>query len=501
MKIILRAPAFLRRLARPAAPLTKNNLPAKINERFARRNKFTGVSGCRLPLIAAACALTLSPPPLANAQNSASPFLRMADIHGDHVVFTSEGDLWLGSVQAGTAQRITSHPGIEARAHFSPDGAMLAFTAQYDGGVDVYVMPLAGGEPKRLTYDPSGAQVVGWTPDGKFILYRSRRNSGERRNRLWRVPVGGGMPSMLPIPQVEHAALNADGHTYAYVPVSVEWQHWFRYQGGQADQIWLADTDAKTFKKLTTDAGVNTTPVWAGDTLYFVSERDGLANLYRLDPKTGKSAPATHYSDYAISYPASDGKRIVFQHGNGLALFDPAAGRTQELHFALNSDRIHARMRRVPLQPALDTAAIGPTGKRVLVEARGQIWSLPVESGDARPVALLPGSRSQYPAWSHDGRQMAFVSDRSGEEQIWIAPTTGTSPARQLTRSHQGPLGALLWSPDGKTIATSDREARILLADTASGEITLVDQADRSGAYDSFVDPVAFSPGRKMAGL
>ena len=449
----------------------------------------------RLTIVATLAISLLSP--LAHAQNPEAPFLRRADIHGDRVVFTSEGDLWLGSIQAQTAQRITSHPGIESRAHFSPDGNMLAFTAQYDGGTDVYVMPIVGGEPKRLTYDPSGAQVVGWTPDGKFIQYRSRRNSGERRNRLWQVPVGGGMSALVPIPQVEHAALNADGHTYAYVPISAEWQHWFRYQGGEADDIWLADTSAKTFKKLTTDLGIDTTPVWVGEAIYFVSERDGFANLYKLDPKTNKTTEVTHYTDYGISYPSSDGKRVVFQHGHGLALFDPATSKTQELRFALNSDRIHARPRRVPLQPAMNMAAIGPTGKRVLVESRGQIWSIPAEAGDARPVALLPASRSQYPSWSRDGKQMAFVSDRSGEEQIWIAPTTGTGQARQLTRSHQGPLGPLVWSPDGKTIATSDREMRILLADTTTGEMTTVDQTDRGGSYDATVDAVAFSPDGK----
>jgi tricorn protease len=433
----------------------------------------------------------------AHGQGPGTPFLRRPDIHGDQIVFTSEGDLWLGSVQNGTAQRITSHPGVETNAHFSPDGKSLAFTAQYDGGADVYVMPLGGGEPRRLTYDPSGARVIGWTPDGKNVLYRSRRNSGEGKNRLWRVPVAGGMPSLLPIPQVEHAAIHTNGHMFAYVPVSAEWQHWFRYRGGEADDIWLADTEAKTFKRLTTDPAVDTTPVWVGDTIYFVSERDGMANLYRLDPKTGKTAEVTHYTDYGILYPSSDGKRVVYQHGNGLALYDPTANKTQELKLALNSDRIHARMRRVPMQPAINSVAVGPTGKRILVEARGQLMSVPVENGDSRPVANSPGSRTQYPAWSRDGKQAAFVSDRSGEEQIWIAPAVGTGQPRQLTHDHQGPLGPLLWSPDGKYIATSDREMRIFLADAMTGEMILVDQADRGFTYDTILSDYSFSPDGK----
>ena len=434
---------------------------------------------------------------VACAQESTAPFLSHPDIHGDRVVFTSEGDLWLGSIEAHSAQRLTSHPGIERNAHFSPDGSLLAFTGAYDGGIDVYVMPVQGGEPKRLTYDPSGALVLGWTPDGKYILYRSRRLSAERKNQLLRVPVAGGMPEALPIPQVEHAAMNPDGHRVAYVPVSAEWQHWFHYRGGQADDIWLTDTSTKTFRRLTDNPAIDTTPVWAGNDLYFVSERDGLANLYRLDLKSGKATAVTHYTDYGIQYPASDGKRILYQHDHGVAMYDPALNKATELRFELHSDRIHAREKRVPILRNLNSVAVGPTGKRILVEARGQLMSVPVENGDARLLAAQPGSRQEWPAWSPDGKQVAFLSDQSGEEQIWLAPALGSGEPHQLTHDHKGPLHRLQWSPDGKYLATTDREQRILLVDAASGNITLVDQTSVGSSYDDVNDSYRFSPDGK----
>ena len=420
-------------------------------------------------------------------------FLRRPDIHGDQVVFTSEGDLWLGTISTRIAMRITSAEGVEGPARFSPDGRLLAFTAHYDGGTDVYVMDAGGGMPRRLTWDPTGATVLGWTPDGASVLFRSNRNSGTRRNRLWSVPAGGGSARLLPVPYAEFASMSRDGHRIAYVPVSAEWQHWKRYRGGNADDVWLADTAAHTFRRLTTDPGVDTEPVWVGDAIYFVSERDGHANLYRLDLSSGAATPATTYTDYDIRYPGTDGSRVVFEHGDGLALYDPATGRSEELRLNLHSDRIHARERRVPALKNLVGVVIGPTGKRLLVSARGQILSAPVEHGDVRTVAVQPGSRCQYPSWSADGKQVAFVSDRSGEEEVWVMPSSG-GEARQVTRDHKGPLGPLVWSPDGKHIATSDHEMRILLVDVAGGAIRVVDQADRGGSYDLLNDSYRFSP-------
>jgi tricorn protease len=280
--------------------------------------------------------------------------------------------------------------------------------------------------------------------------------------------------------------------------VSAEWQHWKRYRGGNADDIWLADLAAHTFRRLTTDPHIDTEPVWVGNEIYFVSDPDGHANLYRCNPESGAITQATRYTDFDVRYPGTDGARLVFEHGTGLALYDPAADRTEELRFDLHSDRIHTRERRVPALRNLFGVAIGPTGKRILVSARGQILSAPVEQGEVRPLAAIAGSRCQYPAWSVDGKQVAFVSDQSGEEQVYVVPSTGGT-ARQVTKDkdHIGPLGPLTWSPDGKRLATSDREMRIFLVDVESGAMTLVDQADRGGSYDVVLSSYRFSPDGK----
>lgn len=426
-------------------------------------------------------------------------FLRRPDVSGDQLVFESEGDLWLGSLERGVAMRVTSDEGHEGPAYFSPDGTTLAFTAQYDGGTDVYSMDVTGGVPERLTWDPNGATVLGFSPDGEHIVFRSRRGT-TRRTRLWQVPTAGGPAELLPVPYGLFATLHDDGRI-AYVPFSGEWQNWKRYRGGFADDIWLATpssgTDGiPTFRKLTEDLGVDTQPVWVGDRIYFVSERSGVANLHVLDPGDGSSRAVTTYDDFEVRYPQTDGRLVVFEYGNGLALHDPASGDTRALDLDIRSDRIHARPRRVSALDHLFQTELGPTGKRILVSARGQILSAPAEEGDVRVVARDEAARCQYPAWAPDGRHIAYVSDVSGEEQVWLVPASG-GEARPLTADHTGPLGPIVWSPDSERLLTSDREMRILLVDVASGATTLVDQSSRMSAYDHYISDYRFSPDGK----
>jgi tricorn protease len=395
---------------------------------------------CLSPALAHAQAGAVVRTPPAPALSS-SAFLHWPDIHGDRVVFTAEGDLWLGSITDGSAERLTAHPGVESRAHFSPDGEKIAFNGQYDGASDVYVMPTVGGSPVRLTYDAYRPAVIGWSPDGTNVLYKSSRRSNIGTNSLFQVKAGGGAPVALPIPQVEQASMNADGTRIAYVPVSADWQHWYRYKGGEADHLWLTDTKAHTFKRLGDFDGIDKDPVWVGDTVYFISQRSGVPNLWRIDPATGKAAAVTHYrvtaygdtkasyTDYEIDHLSTDGKRLIFEHGQGLALYDPADNQTRELRFRLASDRIHARPRRVTLDGWINSAALGPTGKRLAITARGQLLSAPVKEGDFRQLAPMPGTRTKSAAWSPDGTQVAFVSDRSGEEEIWLTASAAGKAA------------------------------------------------------------------------
>ncbi|MEA2554428.1 MAG: tricorn protease [Fimbriimonadaceae bacterium] len=419
------------------------------------------------------------------------------DIHGDSVIFTCEGDLWLGSMKDHAARRVTSHPGVEYNAHFSPDGKMVAFTGSYDDSRDVYVMPLEGGAPQRLTYDTGYAEVQGWAPDGKFVIFRSRRNNPPGGiNRLYEVPVGGGQAKMLPVPQGEFADLNEQG-LMIYVPVTVEWMNWFHYQGGGADDIWLADLPHKKFTRLTDNPSVDTTPVWAGGDVYFVSQRAGTSNLFKLDPDSKAVKQLTQLA-LPVRYPGSDGEQIVFQTGPNLGVYNTKTGKAETLAFDLNSDRIHAREQRVPLAPEVGAVAIGPGGKRVAVEARGQVWSIAAENGDARVLENKPGARAMNPVWSPDGKKVAYLTDRSGEYQVWVDNALGSSEPTQLTKDLKGEYRDLVWSPDGKWLATAERSTQLVVINAEKGAVQQVDISPNYSSYDSFRPEYSFSADSKL---
>lgn len=424
-------------------------------------------------------------------------FFSRPDIHGDMVVFTAEGDLWLGSISSGEARRITSDPGLETFAHFSPDGTMLAFTAQYDRNNDVYVMPIGGGSPKRLTYDPATATVLGWTPDGKNVIFRTfRGNFNTDQHRLFTVSVNGGLPKQMPVPTGEFAAVRPDGKEMAYVPGSAEWMNWFRYQGGEADDIWLTDLTGRNFKKLTDNPGIDTTPCWLGDKIAFAQAKgSGLASLCLLDPETQSVTQLSHFDDQPVRYPASDGKRVVFQKGATIWLYDPTGG-VRELHFVLNSDRIHMRPHSVAVATTFREAALGPTGKRLILESQGQLVSVAAENGDSRTLEGDSSGRAMHPAWSPDGKHVAYISDKGGEEQIYLIDSLGGTP-KKLTKDLHGEHFDPVWAADGKHLAIGDREMRIQLVDATTGEVKPVDQSDRAGSYDTVNSDYTFSPDGK----
>jgi len=389
-------------------------------------------------------------------------FLTRPDIHGNLVVFTAEGDLWLSDISSGLARRITSDPGVETDAHFSPDGSKIAFTANYDGGADVYVMPVIGGAPKRLTYDATGAQVVGWDPDGEHVLFRTESKlyasycEQISTYQIFTVAVAGGEPKLVPVPKANFAALNSDRHTLAFVPDSNEWMNWFRYEAGEADKIWLADLDKKKFEKLTDSKGVDTQPTWLGKEIYFVSERSGVRNLWKLDPSTKKASQVTFSTDHPVRHPSSDGKRVVFELGPRLALYDPAVKKTETLSVHLDSDRIHARPYQFPVAQT-ESLSIGPTGKRVAIVSRGQLVTVPAGEGTMHTIVSDSAQRVQSPAWSPDGKKLAYISDASGEEQLYLAdPVDGAQP-KQLTTALKGEHGSLVWSPDSKFYSVGAR--------------------------------------------
>lgn len=422
-----------------------------------------------------------------------APFLRTPDVHGDQVVFTCEGDLWLGSLSRLDAVRLTRHEGTEVNARFSPDGSMIAFTAEYDGAREAYVMPTSGGVPKRVTYRHDYAFVQDWTPDGKSLLIQGR--SLPRSFALYEVPASGGPESRLPLEFASHAAYAGQGQL-VFTRFYRAFNAWFHYKGGMQNQVWTADLSAKRFRQITNVEGTNEYPVPAAGRAVFANERDGVFRLMAVPLAGGTPKVLGSPSPVEIRELAGDGVRVVYERGRGIEMADPATGQITALPFRLVSDRMHMVPFHTSPDPHLGAFAISPTGKRVLAEARGQILDLPVGDGEARVWKRRDGARLRLPRPSPDGKSVAFTSDASGEQQLVVANLDG-SEERTLTTDSKRQIVALRWSPDSKWILLYDSEMRLRLIDAATGKDRLVHQEILSWSPT----PTAFSPDSKWIAL
>jgi tricorn protease len=346
--------------------------------------------------------------------------MRLADIHGDQIVFTYEDDLWLVSDQGGYAHRITRDAGTESYARFSPDGTKLAFTASYDGGTDVYVMDARGGVPTQLTFAPGRDRVVDWFPDGSAILFRANRVAPFRAEELYRIDVDGGMPERIPVDRGGLASLNADGTKLAYNRISRENATWKRYQGGEAQEIWIADFSNGDISRLTDWKGTDNYPMWYGGKVYFTSDRyEGTLNLFSQDPATGDVQRLTSFDDYDVKYPAMGDGRIVFQYGGHLHVLDLADGSDREVDIQIPTDEVLMRPDWIDVSSRSGSFGLSPDGSRAVLESRGEILVYPVEDEDGDPFNLThsSASREKNAAMSPDGQ--------SGS----LPPTAGARPA------------------------------------------------------------------------
>jgi tricorn protease len=341
------------------------------------------------------CALVFAS--LASAQ--AKP-LRFPDIHGDKVVFSFAGDLWLASATGGTARRLTAHPGVEVFAKFSPDGKWIAFTGQYDGDEQVYVIPAEGGEPRQLTFYPARGpltprwgydnQVYGWAPDGKSILFRSLRDSGgSSETRLYTIPVEGGLPVALPMPDSGAGTFSPDGKRVFYSPLFRDFRTWKRYQGGWAQDLYVYELSSNNVEQITNHPRTDRDPMWIGDKLCFASDRDGTLNLYSYDLKTKQTAQLTRSKTYDVRWPSNDEQgQIVYESGGELRVFDTRVGRDRELKIDVPDDGLHRRASRIPVTGNLEGFDLSPKGQRAVFVARGDVFTVPIEKGPTRNVTL-----------------------------------------------------------------------------------------------------------------
>jgi tricorn protease len=402
------------------------------------------------------------------------------DIYKDKIVFTYENDLWLVSTAGGTATRITSFPGNEYSARFSPDGKSIAFTAGYDGAYGVYVMPAEGGEPVRLTYTLGSAQSIAWTPDGKRIVFRSSfENFISRDPNLYFVDKDGSAPERFPIDRGGLCSFNPDGNKMLYCRKGNEDYYWKRYKGGQYQDIWMYDFKQKQFTAISDYVGKNSFPMWIGDKMYFVSDRtNGVANLYVEDLGTKAIKQLTSYTDFDVMWAENDGGQIVFIQNGYINIFDTKTSQVKKISVTIPSDRWRMRDRVINPKEYVHTANVSNDGKTAVLESRGDVFTVPTGKGTTKNISNTPGTREMYPQISPDGKWIAFFSDKSGEYQLYMQSTEG-GEWTQLTTKLDKFIYHLSWSPDGKKVLFGNREFAIFYVDIDTKKLTEVDRSNQ----------------------
>jgi tricorn protease len=435
--------------------------------------------------------------------------LRFPDLHGDKVVFTYAGDLWTAPASGGLASRLTAHPGVEQFAKFSPDGSQVAFTGQYDGDEQVYIVPATGGVPKQLTFFPARGplpdrwgydnQVYGWTPDGKAVLFRSMREGWTMTDtRLYTVPVEGGLPKPLPMPVSGGGTLSPDGSKVLYSPLTREFRTWKRYQGGWAQDLYVFDLKTSEVEPVAHSPRTERDPMWIGEKLYFASDRSGTLNLYKFDPTNKQVRALTGSKAFDVRWPsAGDNARIVYELAGELNVLTLKDGYSHKLDIRVPDDGLASRPSLTKAADHVEEFSLSPKGERALFAARGDIFSAPIEKGATRNLTRSAGAHDKAPSWSPDGRKVAYISDASGEEEIYAIDQDGTGTPEQLTRGGKAMRYTPDWSPDGKRLAFSDKDGKLYVLDLADKSIKEIADEPRGQLRDHVWSPcgghIAFS--------
>ena len=439
---------------------------------------------------------------LAAAAQAETKLLRFPDVHGQEVVFCYAGDLWKAPTSGGLAVRLTAHPGQELFPKFSPDGQWIAFTGQYDGDEQVYVIPSSGGEPRQLTFYPARGplaprhgydnQVYGWTPDGSAVLFRSFRDAdgGRTGTALYTVKLAGGLPEKLPMPTAGAGDFAPDAKRMVYSPLFRDFRTWKRYEGGWAQDLYIVDLATLQLTPVSPTQRTERDPMWIGEQVYFVSDRDGTLNLFRFDPATNTTEQLTFSKTWDVRWASSDNRRlIVYEFGGELRLFDVASREDKPIPITVPDDGLAARSALISVEKNIEDFSLSPGGERALFVARGDLFTVPVEKGPTRNLTASSGAHDKWARWSPDGKLIAFVSDATGEEQVYVVPQDGSGKAVQLTQGLSAMLYAPEWSPQGTHLAFADKDGKVYVLDVAKKTYEQVAVDERSRVRDYVWSP------------
>jgi tricorn protease-like protein/C-terminal processing protease CtpA/Prc len=446
-----------------------------------------------LCLVAALAALPTAP---ASAADGPSSLFRYPDISRDSIVFVYANDLWIVSRTGGEARPLASPPGSEVIPRFSPDGSKVAFMGNYGGGRDLYVISVRGGVPQRATHHPGTELLTEWTSDDRLVFASNDLGGLTRATTLWTVPSSGGLPTQLPVPYGANGTISRDGAWLAYTPHSIDNRTWKRYRGGMQTDIWLYNLSTGASRKITDWEGIDTLPMWHGEKVYYLSdEGEGhRLNIWLFDTATGERRRITNFTDFDVKWPAigpDDGGpgEIVFQHASSLKVLDLATETVREVEVTVPGDTPKIMTQTVEANQFLQGAAISPTGKRVVVEARGDIWTAPAENGTPRNLTRTSGIAERDPAWSPDGRLVAYFSDEPGEYELFVRAADGRGEARRVTTDGTVFRTGIIWSPDSKKVVIGDKTGAIQLVDIESGAVSPIDR----NPWNISMGPVSWS--------
>lgn len=416
--------------------------------------------------------------------------MRFPDIHNDQVVFTYASDLWIANVEGGVARRLTSHPGVEQMAKFSPDGQWIAFTGQYEGKNDVFVIPAEGGRPRQLTFQPTADFVLGWTPDGKIAFRSSLGSSSAVMQRLWLVDPEGGMPIETNLMEIMSGSYSPNGDAIVFNRNSSFNYNWRRYRGGTQGRIAFWRFDTMEYSEMPAGREQNYHPMWVGDRIFFLSDRNqDTLNLYSYNVNSRQITQHTRF-DVDIKMPNTDGRSIIYERGGQLEIYDIASGSVRRFSPRVIGDDTALRPQWRNLANSWGLFSISPSGVRVAVEARGDIFSLPAQNGETRNLTARQDSRSRQPAWSPDGQKIAFMNDQSGEYELYTVPQMGGTWTR-VTPDNDYRYVGFRWSPNGTWFSATTYDGRLLLINPENGETTQVYQNTMGagvGSYDWSAD-------------